>query len=45
MELKDFVKTAITDITDAISELQSEINNGTIINPSLHQGSLIARYS
>ena len=38
MELKEFIKTAITDITNAISELQTELNNGTIINPSLGWG-------
>lgn len=27
MELKEFIKIAICDITDAISELQSELNN------------------
>lgn len=35
MELKEFIKTAITDITSAISELQSELKNGAIVNPSL----------
>lgn len=35
MELKDFIKTAITDITDAISELQSDLNNGSIVSPSM----------
>lgn len=34
MELKDFIKTAITDITNAISELQQELNNGTVVSPS-----------
>ena len=38
MELKDFIKTAITDITEAVSELQEELKNGTIVNPSLTQG-------
>lgn len=38
MELKDFIKTAITDITDAISDLQQELDNGTIINPKLTYG-------
>ena len=27
MELKEFIKAAITDITDAISELQNELGN------------------
>ncbi len=35
MELKEFVKTAISDITNAISELQKELDNGAIINPNL----------
>lgn len=34
MELKEFIKTAITDITEAVSELQEELDNGAIINPS-----------
>lgn len=38
MELKDFIKTAITDITEAISELQSELDNRAIINPSISRG-------
>ena len=38
MELKEFIKTAITDITEAVSELQDELGNGTIVNPSLTQG-------
>lgn len=35
MELKDFIKTAVVDITNAISELQEELQNGSIINPTL----------
>lgn len=35
MELKDFIKTAIADITGAISELQSELQNGAIVSPSM----------
>lgn len=35
MELKEFIKTAITDITDAVSELQAGLDNGAIVNPSL----------
>ena len=38
MELKEFIKTAITDITEAVSELQEELKNGTIVNPSHTQG-------
>lgn len=35
MELKDFVKTAINDITSAVSELQNELQNGAIVSPSM----------
>lgn len=35
MELKEFIKTALTDITDAVSELQEELTNGAIVSPSL----------
>ena len=35
MELKDFIKAAITDITEAVSELQNELDNGAIVNPTL----------
>ena len=35
MELKEFIKAAIIDITEAVSELQSELNNGAIVNPTL----------
>lgn len=35
MELKEFIKTAITDITEAVSELQSELDNGAIVSPSI----------
>lgn len=35
MELKEFVMAAITDITDAVSELQKNLRNGTIVNPTL----------
>lgn len=38
MELKEFIKAAITDITDAISDLQNDLENGTVINPTLTQG-------
>ncbi len=34
MELKEFVKKAIYDITEAVNELQGELRNGAIINPS-----------
>ena len=35
MELKDFVKNVITDITEAVSELQGELTNGAIVSPSI----------
>lgn len=35
MELKEFIKTALTDITDAIKELQEELTNGAIVSPSM----------
>lgn len=35
MELKDFIKTALSDITNAVSELQGELRNGAIVSPSL----------
>lgn len=35
MELKEFVKTAIQVITNAVSELQSELKNGSIVSPSM----------
>ena len=28
MELKEFIKTALSDITNAVSELQAELQNG-----------------
>ena len=36
MELKEFIKTAISDITNAVSELQKELDNGAIVSPSRH---------
>ena len=39
MELKEFIKTAITDITNAVSELQEELDNGAVLNPILDKGS------
>lgn len=35
MELKEFIKTAIADITNAVSELQGELKNGVVF-PSAH---------
>lgn len=35
MELKEFIKAAITDITDAISELQNEIGGDAIVSPPM----------
>lgn len=34
MELKDFVKGVIFDITNAVKECQQELNNGAIICPT-----------
>ena len=34
MELKDFIKGVLSDITEAIKESQAELNNGAIINPT-----------
>lgn len=34
MELKEFIKTAIADITNAVKELQGELKNGAIVSPS-----------
>lgn len=39
MELKEFIKTALTDITDAVSELQEELTNGAVVSPSLSENS------
>lgn len=33
MELKDFIKSVILDVADAVKECQDEIANGTIISP------------
>lgn len=33
MELKEFIKLALTDITNAIKESQTDLSNGAIINP------------
>lgn len=35
MELKEFIKTALSDITNAVSELQTELQNGAIVSPSV----------
>lgn len=34
MELKDFVKGVLSDITEAIKESQEELDNGAIISPT-----------
>ena len=34
MDLKEFVKTALSDITCAISEMQQTLQNGAVINPA-----------
>lgn len=33
-DLKEFVKTALSDITCAISEMQQTLQNGAVINPA-----------
>lgn len=38
MELKEFIKTAIVSITEAVSDLQKTLDNGTVVNPTLLQG-------
>lgn len=35
MELKEFIKAAISDITDAINELQNEIGGNAIVSPPM----------
>lgn len=37
MELKDFVKGVITDITCAVKELQDELKNGAVVSPNLER--------
>lgn len=32
MELKEFIKTALSDITNAVSELQKELQNVAIVS-------------
>lgn len=34
MELKDFIKGVIRDITEAVKECQDELSNGAIISPT-----------
>ncbi|MEF9923028.1 MAG: trypco2 family protein [Muribaculaceae bacterium] len=34
MELKEFIKNILSDVTNAIKESQDEINNGAIISPT-----------
>lgn len=33
MELKEFIKTALADITNAVKESQSDLTNGSIVCP------------
>ncbi len=40
MELKEFIKVAISDITEAIKDLQDSLENGAIINPTLSKSEL-----
>lgn len=34
MELKDFIKQVLADVTNAVRESQQELNNGSVIAPS-----------
>lgn len=34
MDLKDFVKGVILDVTNAVKECQDEVNNGAIVSPA-----------
>ena len=34
MELKDFIKSVLFDVTEAVQECQEELKNGAIISPS-----------
>lgn len=34
MELKDFIKGVVSDITNAVKECQDELDNGAIISPT-----------
>ena len=40
MELKEFVKNVIRDITDAVKESQEELKNGTIVSPTFSGSSV-----
>lgn len=35
MDLKDFIKQVIADITDAIKESQDSLKNGCVVNPTI----------
>lgn len=35
VELKDFIKTVLCDITSAVKEAQQEISNGAVISPGI----------
>lgn len=35
VELKDFIKTVLSDITGAVSEMQNECTNGAVISPGI----------
>lgn len=43
MELKEFIKAAVRDITDAVSELQKELDNGTVVNPNYTKSAYLGR--
>lgn len=36
MELKEFVKLVLADITNAVKESQTELNNGSVVAPILN---------
>ncbi len=38
MELKEFIKTALTDITDAVSELQEKLTRGYCVAVTPERG-------
>lgn len=45
MELKDFIKTTIQDVTDAVRELQDNIKNGALVSPGNMKGRKAAMHN
>lgn len=43
MELKDFIKGVIKDVTDAVKESQDTLDNGAIISPINSKASEVIR--